>query len=99
MAKMMMDIALTEGEDLDLSSGDFGVIESTHQHQRQLLLNNKGDFKQNPTVGVGLFSYFDDEQFQNLIRAVSMEFSRDGMNVTSIRMGADGVLHSKAVYA
>ncbi len=94
----MMDICLDDSEDVTIQHDDFVIDESTAQHQRQLILNNKGDFKQNPTIGVGVFEYYDDEHMRDLIRAVSIEFSRDGMDVQSIRLDADGVLKSNAFY-
>ena len=94
----MMDIDLDENEDVLIQTGDFVIGESTAQHQRQLILNNKGDFKQNPTIGVGAFEYFDDEHMRDLIRAVSVEFSKDGMDVQSIKLDANGVMKSIASY-
>jgi hypothetical protein len=98
MAKQMFDISLGDDEQPDIQAGDFVIAESTAQHQRQLILNNKGDFKQNPTIGVGAFDYFDDEHKQDLIRAISVEFSKDGMDVQSIKLGKDGVLQSDSFY-
>ncbi|NDC42216.1 MAG: hypothetical protein EBZ77_11825 [Chitinophagia bacterium] len=98
MANSMTDIILDISNDLELASGDWLSMPATAQHQRLLLLCNKGDFKQHPTIGVGVFTYFDDEQFQQLIRAVSIEFTRDGMQVDSIYLDADGVLRSEASY-
>lgn len=94
----MIDIALNDTEDLAIKNGDFLTGESTAQHQQQLLLNNKGDFKQNPTIGVGAFSYFDDEHMHNLIRAVSIEFARDGMDVREVKLDNKGTLNSIAYY-
>lgn len=98
MARQMMDIIIDDNEDVKIQTGDFVIDESTAQHQRQLILNNKGDFKQNPTIGVGAFEYFDDEHLRDLIRAVSIEFSRDGMDVQSIKLDETGVLKSNAFY-
>ncbi len=98
MPRQMIDIALNDDEDLDIQNGDFAATESTYQHQRQLILNNKGDFKQNPTIAVGAFTYFDDEHMQNLVRAVGIEFARDGMDVREVKIAADGTLKSDALY-
>ena len=98
MAKRMIDIELSDSYDLATPSGDFNVVESTAQHQRQLLLNNKGDFKQNPTICVGTVEYFDDEHLQELTRAISVEFTRDGMEVKSIKVN-NGTIVSDAFYA
>ncbi len=98
MAKQMMDIALDAQEDTRIANGDFSVEESTAQHQQQLILNSKGDFKQNPTICVGAFQYFDDEHMQALIRAISIEFNRDGMEVQSVQLSPEGILQSEAWY-
>lgn len=101
MAKQMMDIGLapvTGGEDLLEMAGDFLVMESTAMHQQELILNNKGDFKQNPAICVGAFDYLDDERFNDLIRAISIEFTKDGMDVKSVAQGANGVINSDAFY-
>ena len=98
MARQMTDIRLDEEDELVIEAGDFRLDESTREHQRQLLLNNKGDFKENPTVCVGAFSYLDDENYQGLIRAVNVEFTRDGMEVAEVRLTAAGTVISNAIY-
>ena len=98
MAIQMMDVCLDDAEDLDITSNDIAVVESTAQHQRQLILNNKGDFKENPTLCVGAFNYLDDENFGDLIREISIEFTKDGMDVQSIKVGGDGKIVSDAYY-
>lgn len=94
----MIDIGLDAGEDLSVVSGDFLCAESTAQHQRQLILNNKGDFKQNPTIGVGAFDYMNDENYQELMRAISIEFARDGMDVQSVVLSQAGIVTTDAIY-
>ena len=87
MAKEMNDIglvAVSGGEDLLISGGDFVVVESTAQHQRQLILNNKGEFKQNPNICVGAVNFIDDEGRGNIIREITMQFIQDGMDVVDM---------------
>ena len=98
MAKQMIDIGLDSLEDLTFVGGDFAMPESTSRHQQELILNNYGDFKQNPTICVGAFDYMDDEHFQNLIRAISIAFSKDGMDVKSLALSSSGVINSDAYY-
>lgn len=98
MPRQMMDIALAADEDVLIATGDFFITESTQQHQRQLILNNKGEFKQNPAICVGVFTYYDDEQQEALMRAISVEFARDGMDVQQIKLGRGGVLEASAFY-
>ncbi len=99
MARLMNDLMLDDNEDIDLTVGDFALTESTPQHQRQLLLNNKGDFKESPTMCVGALSYIDDENFGGLMRAVNIEFSRDGLEVHDLSLADDGTVNSNATYS
>ena len=98
MATKMIDIGLTDNADTSIAAGDFTSVESTAQHQKQLILNNKGDFKQNPTLCVGAFEYFDDENIQELVRAISVEFTKDGMNVSGVALDKAGVINTNAYY-
>lgn len=98
MAKQMIDISLDDIEDLEIVGGDFIMRESTGQHQRQLILNNNGDFKQYPASGVGAFNYLDDENYQELTRKITTEFVRDGMDVRGIRIAGSGTIRSNAYY-
>jgi hypothetical protein len=84
MARQLMDISLTEHKTLLIRNGDFVITESTGEHQTQLILNNKGDFKQSPTVCVGANTYIDDEGPANIIRAITQQFMQDGMEVKNL---------------
>jgi len=94
----MLDLALDGNDDINTLSGDFICVESTYQHQRQLLLNGKGSFKQNPTICVGIYGYLDDEGLQNVLRAINIEFTRDGMKVASLALTPNGQINSNAYY-
>ena len=98
MARQMVDIGLDSDGDLAIVSGDSIMAESTPQHQQQLILNNKGDFKQNPVSCVGAFDYLDDENFTELIRAISIEFAKDGMDVLGVTTTQGGIIASDAFY-
>jgi hypothetical protein len=101
MATQMIDVGLrsvTGGEDAVIVAGDFSKAESTATHQQQLILNNNGDFKQNPAICVGAFDYLDDENFQNLMRTISVEFTKDGMDVKSVELAPNGIIKSDAYY-
>jgi len=98
MAKQQLDTGLDADEDLVIVFDDFTIVESTAQHQRQLIMNNKGDFKQNPTACVGALEYLDDENFRELIRAISIEFTKDGMDVVSVQLLPEGIINSDAYY-
>lgn len=84
-------------DDLQTGDGDFKTGESTLQHQRHLLLCEKNDYKENPTIGVGLFGFLLDEGVEDLFRTINIEFSRDGMTVQELAI-ANGKLNIDANY-
>jgi hypothetical protein len=92
MAKQQIDIKITNidaaNDDLAVINGDFACVESTTQHQTQLLYNNKNDSKQHPAICVGLINYQDDENglSQDLPRDASKQFSLDGMTVAIMKL-------------
>lgn len=94
----MMDIGFDELEDLEVKDGDFTVVESTAQHQRQLILNGKGDFKESPTICVDAFAFLNDDDPNGLLRAIAQEFAKDGMDVARVEYQPDGTLRTDAVY-
>lgn len=87
MAKKVYDIMLDENFDLQIKDGDFVIGESTAQHQELLLIAQKGEFKEFPTVGVGIMDYaLEDSNTDELIQEISNQFSVDGMKVTDIEI-------------
>lgn len=89
----MIDIAHDEQTD-DLvitSDGDFAFAECTKMHQKDLLLSEKGEWKESPGVGVGLFSFLDEDSSYDMLRAINMEFSKDGMKVREVKVEQNGI--------
>ena len=93
----MTDILLDETFDLLIAGGDLVTGESTEQHQELLLLTQKGDWKEDTTVGVGVKQYLKDEDSFTLLGTVKKEFERDGMKVLKVGK-QDGKLIANAVY-
>ena len=81
---MPKDIVLNDNNDLLINDGDFVVGESTYQHQKHLLLAEKGDYKQFPTAGVASKKYLERERPDEYARAIRQEFVADGMNVKTL---------------
>lgn len=82
----MTDITLTDNYDLAVSNGDFCLEESLKQSQMLLLETNKGEWKQNPTMGVGVINYVEDYTAARLAREIREQFAKDGMQVINIRI-------------
>lgn len=84
--------------DLDLSSGDLQYTESTGQHQRDLILADKGHIRDSAECGVGSINYIQDEDHEDYLRAVRKELARDGQRVRSVYETATGQIIIDAEY-
>jgi len=80
------------GEDLATAAGDFTVVESTGQHQRQLIMNAPGEFKQNPAICVGAPLYIDDEGAQQLQTIITQQLMLDGQEVVNLTPNLNSVI-------
>ena len=95
----MTDILFDTDGDLLFVAGDIAYGESTLQHQRDLLLARKGDYRNVPTVGVGIADYLNDDEVEDMQRAISREFGQDGMQVDKVFFdGSTQVLTINASY-
>ncbi|MFV0313254.1 MAG: hypothetical protein ACK5KN_16625 [Dysgonomonas sp.] len=83
---MPYDLILDGNDDILIEDGDFVIDESTLQHQRLLLLCNKGEFKEFPSRCVGLNNYLETHRTEALAREIDVDFSKDGMKVSKIRI-------------
>lgn len=94
----MNDILLDINYDLQIENGDLVTGNSDEQHQQLLLVCNKGDFKENPTICVGVERWLKDEDdVSGLLGEIKSEFEKDGMKVNSVLL-TDGKLDIDASY-
>lgn len=94
----MDDIQLNEAFDFEISNGDLDVGESTLQNQRLLLVAQKGEFKQHPKTGVGIESYLNAENPQDMLLEIRSQFELDGMKVESLKQTSTGEINVIAHY-
>lgn len=80
----MKDYGQTQSGDLDLSTGDLLIRESTSQHQRDLLMSDQGHIRHKPEAGVGAVNYVLDEDREGLLRATRKEMAADGQKVGKV---------------
>lgn len=94
----MTDFLLDDNLDLVIIDGDFVIGESTSQHQKILILADKGEFKDVPMRGVGARRYLEDHTPENLAREIRQEFATDGMTVNKIQIASDLTIQLDANY-
>lgn len=80
----LFDLMLDENNDLQIVGGDVVVGEVTAQNQRMLLLNGKGDYKEQPLAGVGIATFIDDDALGSPEREIAKVFMADGMEVANL---------------
>ncbi|HJT74629.1 MAG TPA: hypothetical protein VJ720_11435 [Chitinophaga sp.] len=94
----MKDILLTQDIDLDAQSGDLRTGFSDLQQQELLLMNNRGSFKEFPSVGIDAFGFLQDNDTSALLREIRKQFFADGMQVNTINITDTGQLNIDAAY-
>jgi hypothetical protein len=80
----MQDMLLDDTGDLLILNNDVVLGESSEQHQRLLLQSTKGDWKEQPTVGVNAPFYLKDDDKNGLMGSIKTEFEKDGLKVNKI---------------
>ncbi|MBL0144940.1 MAG: oxidase [Chitinophagaceae bacterium] len=64
---------------------------SDEQHQELLLMTNKGEWKEKPTMAVGLAGYLKDDDVNAALAEIKQEFERDGMEVKYVGFNNDKI--------
>jgi hypothetical protein len=89
---MATDILLNT-DDLNIVHGDFDCGFADEQHIDLLLRASKGDFKEHPLLGVGIYQYINSSQDKAsrmaLQREVGLQLEVDGCKVNSISFDSD----------
>lgn len=93
----MQDILLNSEFDLSFSEGDFLVGDSDLQNKTLLLGTNKGEWKENPDVGVGLQSWLLDDGTDKMFAEIRRQFTNDGLTVKAVNI-SNGKLNIDADY-
>jgi hypothetical protein len=79
----MKDLLLTKNFDLHIHNGDFVVGESDYQRCELIILCWKGEFKEFPSLGLGIESYLkksvNAHEKQEFITELKSELSSDNI--------------------
>jgi len=83
MAKAI-DIELNGlGGDLIIKNGDLSFWESDKSHIYDIIISNKGDWKNNINLGIGIQKYENSSGQQNIIaQEIKIQLTNDGYTVT-----------------
>jgi hypothetical protein len=93
---MPRDILLQD-DDLLIADGDLVIGDSSLQHQRLLLLCDKGEFKEFPTRCVGASRFLETSRSDAFAREIDEDFNKDGMKVKRIEVNIPHI-HIEADY-
>lgn len=88
---MPKDLKQTDTGDLDITGGDIHWIESTNQHQKDLLVGRICDFKMSPLATVEMEECLEDETPEDLHHAVRTKFAADGMQVNFVESTGENI--------
>jgi len=79
------DILLTDGNELQTLRGDFLVGESDAQHVQHIIEATKGNFLENPTLGVGITEFRNGNiSLAELSKRVRLELQKDGYKLNKV---------------
>ncbi len=61
--------------------------EATAQHQAIVLQMNKGEFKEHPSLGVGIIDMVNDDEPTGWRREITLQLEAVGMKVKGVKIG------------
>jgi len=84
--------------DLIIDGGDFAVAGSAEQHQKHILIANKGECKEFPELGVGIMNMLNNEDAIAFLIEAKRNVEYDRMKVNELRFTNDNSLIVEAIY-
>lgn len=92
------DFKLNAEGDLEITRGDFPVIESDQVHINHILISNKGYWFDNPLLGVGIIDEINGATpRQALKQNIRRQLVLDNYNVQNIAISSDYEIDINAV--
>lgn len=95
---MTGDILLTPEGDFQIENGDFVIGDATLQHQQDILISHKGEYKESPELGIGILTEVNNENPRAILAQIKRNFEYDGMTVKTLKVSDNGNLVIDAPY-
>lgn len=73
-------------KDLLIRNGHLQIGPTSEQNQYLILTTHAGEWKENPTLGVGVEDYLNETDFSGLKYSIRENFKKDGLNVQKIEI-------------
>ena len=91
MAKFK-DIIIDDDGDISFFNGDFKVKESDSQHVEHIMISDRGQFRQFPLIGVGIYRLFSGSPNVQFVRQqIKLQLESDGYNVRQITINPQNI--------
>ncbi|MRX40396.1 oxidase [Flavobacterium sp. LC2016-23] len=94
----MTDILLNKTGDLLIQNGDIVIGYSDNQHQEDILLASKGDYKEFPELGVGISNMLNEDDFMPFLIEAKKNLEYDGMIINNLKFEENGNLNIDGYY-
>lgn len=90
---------LNDGDgDLLIKDGDLVIDDSGAQHEMDMFLTGRGEIREFPTIGIGLFDWIDDDNLGDLPHIIQEQFEKDSATVNKLRVYDDGTIDRDIKY-
>jgi len=94
----MIDVQLDTEIDILIKNGDIAIGEAINQDILLLLSYNKGNLKQYPTIGVGIYNMLGDNDINSWKRNIREECNKIGLLLEKLVISNNGLIELKAKY-
>jgi len=63
----------------------------TYQNQKLIILSSKGEFKDEPIIGVGSQLFLESDRKEDFAREIKSQLTKDGQRIKSISLNSDKI--------
>lgn len=92
------DFKLNSEGDLDITRGDFPIVESDQVHIEHILLSNKGYFFENPLLGVGIINEINGATSRQVLKqSIRRQLVLDNYTVKKVDISEDYKIDINAI--